>query len=88
MRKSGNGPLFCSKNGVPISASVFSSCIAKIVKLLQISGKLTAHSFKIGAASYAAANGVSNDEIKRMGRWVSDAFLKYIRLPELQLKFE
>ena len=37
------------------------------------------HSFRIGAASAAAAMGYSSKEIKRLGRWSSDSFCKYVR---------
>ena len=42
-------------------------------------------SFRIGAATMASMMGVSEEEIQRMGRWRSQAFKKYIRIPMLQL---
>ena len=44
-----------------------------------------AHSFRIGAASWAAAKGFSDSQIRLLGRWKSNAFLKYIRTPSLDL---
>ncbi|XP_055955152.1 uncharacterized protein LOC126812595 [Patella vulgata] len=44
-----------------------------------------AHSFRIGAASAACSGGHSMEAIQRMGRWNSDAYKKYIRIPVLQL---
>ena len=41
------------------------------------------HSFRIGAASYAADAGMSEPPIRALGRWKSDAFHKYIRIPSL-----
>jgi len=41
------------------------------------------HSFRIGAASWAAAKGMSDSQIRAFGRWNSNAFLKYIRMPTL-----
>ncbi len=82
----GQCPLFWSKIGSPISYVCFPNVISLLTKLLLVQGKLTPHSFRIGAASWAASNGASNDDTKRMGRWVSDAFLVYIRVPSLQLK--
>ena len=38
------------------------------------------HSFRIGAATYAAEQVVSDDKIRHLGRWKSDAFKKYIRI--------
>lgn len=43
------------------------------------------HSFRIGAASTAAAKGFTELQIQTMGRWNSNAFRKYIRIPTLQL---
>ena len=38
------------------------------------------HSFRIGAASHAAERGMSDAQIRILGRWKSNAFLKYIRV--------
>ena len=41
------------------------------------------HSFRIGAASYAEDRGLSDAQIRMLGRWKSNAFLRYIRVPSL-----
>lgn len=41
------------------------------------------HSFRIGAASHAAEGGMSDAQIRTLGRWKSNAFLKYIRIQSL-----
>lgn len=41
------------------------------------------HSFRIGAASWAAAKGMSDFQIRVFGRWNSNVFLPYIRIPTL-----
>ena len=46
-----------------------------------------AHSFRIGAASWATAKGFSDSQIRLLGRWKSNAFLKYIRTPSLGTNF-
>ena len=48
------------------------------------SDRYKGHSFRIGAASPAAECGYSETQIRLLGRWKSDAFKKYIRLPSLQ----
>ena len=42
---------------------------------------LNTHSFRIGGASALAAAGVPDYIIQSLGRWTSDSFLRYIRLP-------
>ena len=42
------------------------------------------HSFRIGAAFYAAEQGVSNDKIRHLSRWKSDAYKKHIRITSLE----
>lgn len=37
------------------------------------------HSFRIGAATYAASQGYTPLQIQQMGRWKSDAFYQYLR---------
>ena len=39
------------------------------------------NSFRIGRATVAAAQGMSDDTISRLGRWSSSAVKNYIRLP-------
>ena len=43
------------------------------------------HSFHIGAATTAAAGGVPVEVIKTLGRWKSQAYQLYIKLPSSQL---
>ena len=40
---------------------------------------LNTHSFRIGGASAAAAAGIADSSIQILGRWSSDAFLRYLR---------
>ena len=77
-----HAPLFIFGNGDPLTRTLLNKHIKLIMSLLgtdctQYSG----HSLRAGAATDAARNGLSDWEIKVLGRWSSDAYQRYIRLP-------
>ena len=41
---------------------------------------ISSHSFRSGLASAMARQCYSDEEIKRQGRWASDAFMRYLKL--------
>ena len=47
---------------------------------------ISSHSLRIGAASTAAAMGCPRWLIQSMGRWVSDCFREYIRIPQTTIE--
>jgi hypothetical protein len=80
------GPFFCHQNGQPIHAYEFREVLDKAKAQAGLSDcRITPHSFRIGAATYAAANGFSSQQIQAMGRWKSSAFQRYVRIPVLTL---
>ena len=82
--KHGQGPFFQLLDGSPITYSFFSKHLNTVVSFLGLNPvQYTSHSFRIGAATHAASKGLSDDEIKRLGRWKSKAFQNYIRMPVL-----
>ena len=58
----------------------FSKLVAQTVREAGWQGNFTSHSFRVGAASTAAALGTPDYMIRAMGRWNSDAYLLYVRL--------
>ena len=80
-RDKASGPLFKLDNK-PVPRHVYNN---KIKTVLQIIGEDTtnysAHSFRIGATTYWASKGMSELQIKQLGRWKSDAIFKYLRGP-------
>ena len=86
LRGSAPGPLFVFPGGSPVTRSFFTDNLNRSLIWSGLSPKTyKGHSFRIGAATMASMMGVSEEEIQRMGRWRSQAFKKYIRIPMLQL---
>lgn len=78
------GPLFSYPGGKPILRSKFDSILKGCVAKAGLNGKFLGHSFRIGAATESAAKGMSDAQIRDLGRWRSDAFRSYIRLHAIQ----
>ena len=79
------GPLFINQDGSPVLRSEFAKWFSSIIKLCNLdASKYKDHSFRIGAATYAAEQGLSDTQIRHLGRWKSDAFKKYIRITSLE----
>ena len=75
------GPLFVLKSGQPLSRAVLTNWLRQILSTAGISGNFSSHSFRIGAATVAARNGVPDHLIQALGRWTSNAYQLYIRTP-------
>ena len=84
LRENFPGPLFCWPEASPISRSFFTSALTAALNFCNLDiSKYKSHSFRIVAASWAAAKGFLDAQIRRFGRWNSNAFLRYIRIPSL-----
>ena len=78
------GSIFVSEGGLPVSRSVFSNRLLRACQLRGIDpSRYKGHSFRIGAASYVADRGLSDAQIRLLGRYLSNVFLRYIRVPTL-----
>ena len=80
------GPFFRFASGVPLSREVL---VTRVRAALRPSGvdmsQYSGHSFRIGAATTAAAVGIEDSLIKTLGRWESSAYLLYVRVPRERL---
>ena len=77
---SDTGPLFRFRCGTVMSANFFRHTLRSCVLKCHLDPKeYTAHSFRIGGATFAASRNFSNSQIQKLGRWQSKAFKKYIR---------
>ena len=82
IRPPGDGPLFVLKDRKPLSKDAFVKEVRRALDAAGIvSSSYAGHSFRIGAATSAAAAGVPAHLIKMMGRWTSEAYLLYLRTP-------
>ena len=80
MRGHYQGPLFCQANKKPVTRLIFDRHLHRALSFCRLDSKIyKGHSFRIGAATLAAENNVSDAKIRGMGRWSSNAFRKYIR---------
>ena len=81
VRGSVPGPLFCKANGSPCSRHELSNVLNNTLRFSALDvSRFKGHSFRIGAATSAAAAGCSDAEIQTFGRWKSSAYKKYIRI--------
>ena len=86
IRSNKPGPMFVFQNEKPL---VKQSFITHIRQALANEGIDTryykGHSFRIGAATTAAAAGLNDSLIKTLGRWSSSAYQLYIKTPPTEL---
>ena len=76
------GPLFVHADGAPLLKNQFVGGVRRALAAANLDpSKYSGHSFRIGAATSAAAAGVPDHLIKTLGRWESAAYLLYIRTP-------
>ena len=76
------GPLFVYSDGSPLSKSKLNKKLQHVLSAAGWQGRFTLHSFRVGAASTAASLGFPDHLIKALGRWSSEAYQVYIRLPQ------
>ena len=80
------GPLFVFDSGSPLTRAAL---VANLHEALQQVGlnhrEYNGHSFRIGAATTAAQRGLEDSLIQTLGRWKSEAYKTYIKLPRSQL---
>lgn len=75
------GPLFQFPDSLPVSYTWFCQMLQSVLNFIQLDTNLyKGHSFRIGAATSAAARGVPEHIIQKMGRWNSDAVKNYVRI--------
>ena len=75
-----HGPLFIFSDGSPLSRQRVVSYLRESLSIHGFNCELySGHSFRIGAATTAAATGLEDSVIRILGRWRSDAYQRSIR---------
>ena len=80
LRSNRPGPLFTLSDGSAVSTNLFSQVLNQCLTFCRLDpNHYKPHSFRIGAASFAADQGFTDAQIRSLGRWKSDAFKVYLR---------
>lgn len=83
MRPKHKGPLFCHFCGSPVTRYQFTSVLEKAISALKLDTKAyKSHSFRIGASTELAVRGFPPSVIQSSGRWASNCYKTYIRIPK------
>ena len=80
------GPLFIQKDGSPLTRQILVRHLHTALRRAGMNHELyNGHSFRIGAATTAAEQGLEDSLIQTLGRWKSEAYRAYIKIPRHQL---
>lgn len=80
------GPLFRYRDGRLLTRQRFIRKVRKGLTEAKVDvSNYSSHSFRIGAATAAAAEGVGDAVIKTLGRWKSSAYNLYVKIPRQEL---
>ena len=86
IRNTTDGPLFQFRDGRPLTRQRLVTAVREALQQAGIDqSKYCSHSFRIGAATTAAAKGMEDSIIKTSRRWSSVAYLQYVKIPREQL---
>ena len=81
LRGSHEGPLFCLASKKPVTRLIFDRYLHRALSFCRLDSKIyKGLSFRIGAATLAVENNISDAQIRGMDRWSSNTFRKYIRI--------
>ena len=80
------GPLFCHRDNSPLTREQLVNNLRSVLATTGVDfQKFSGHSFRIGAATTAAARGIADSTIQTLGRWKSESFKRYIRMHKSEL---
>ena len=86
IRRAQPGPLFITPDNHHLTQPLFRSMLHSLLKQVGLRAEqFNTHSFRIGAATVGGAVGLSEVQIKTLGRWKSNAYQCYVRPTPSQL---
>ena len=86
LRGNARSPLFCFPDLKPPTKAFVTSNLSLVLQAAGFNPQVfKGHSFRIGAATFAATQGHTATQIQQMGRWHSSAFQKYVRIKTIKL---
>ena len=86
IRPISQGPLFVSHNRIYLTKEIHIRSVRQALAEAGIDSSFySGHSFRIGAATTAAACGLNDSLIKTLGHWASSSYLLYIKIPSSKL---
>ena len=79
-------PLFSETDGTPLTGTKLNEWLKeRLSKYIDYTkGSFTSHSFRIGLATTLATKGFNDEDIKEAGRWNSNSYELYVRLPRVK----
>ena len=84
LRGNQQGAIFLTQVRTPVTREAFALQLSDAIRFCGLDpARYKGHSFRIGAASYAAEQGMSDSQIRTLGQWRSNVFHKYIRVPSM-----
>ena len=83
------GPAFCKQNGAALTKSHFNKILKTTLQRHTegLNGYVTGHSFRIGISSLLGSLGHHEDDIMSAGRWSSNAYCAYLKMPRTRRRF-
>ena len=82
-------PAFSWESGKPLTVKQFNKILKALVEehLAPINGTISPHSFRSGLASTLATLGLEEHDLMEAGRWSSQAYHRYLKLPRTRRMF-
>lgn len=81
-------PLFIDPSGSILQKTTFVNAVRLLLSMIgEKPSEYSGHSFRAGAATTADESNFQTHEIKKLGRWSSEAFHLYLRDPKIASKY-